>query len=392
MSGTRTQVLSESIAWAIGETQKIYWISGMAGTGKSSIAVTLCRMLRNEPAVFFGGGFFCSRSSNATGRKDVRRVLPTLARLMAHNSPDFATALAGMLDKTDLVTSKPVHEQIGPLLSQPLSRLAQSHRPIVFLIDALDEFSNERELAQLLQLIVDFQTDVRVKFILTSRPETHIRRTIVTNPSRHMILKMHDIDRLDVQQDIHLFISRALAELAKGATWYTDADVETLVRLSDGLFIFATTALNYVLGPDEDDDRSARLFRATSAVPQGTAVTFALDAMYEPVVTAAFKSSNIDADELDQLKYILACIVGQCPPLTVRALASLTNFSPGILRMLLQRLHAFVLVPDDDDEPNLRTVHVSFGDYLCNRAPNRIFISGSPMHEDLAPDLSPAHG
>jgi len=49
MHGTRTRILSKFVEWAIGDPMAIYWLAGMAGTGKSSIAVTLCRMLRNEP-------------------------------------------------------------------------------------------------------------------------------------------------------------------------------------------------------------------------------------------------------------------------------------------------------------------------------------------------------
>ena len=384
MSGTRTQVLSESVAWAISDLQKIYWLAGMAGTGKSSIALTLCRMLRNEPAVFFGGGFFCSRSSGSITQTDVRRILPTLARLMAGKSPEFATALAEQLGRVDRVASKPVHEQIGPLLREPLSALAQSHRPIVFLIDALDELSDERELAQLLQLIVDFQSNVRVKFILMSRPETHIRRTPITNPEHNKILKLHELDLVNVQHDIHLDISRTLAEFAKGSTWYTDADVDTLVRLSNGLFIFASTALRYVLDPDDDEGRRSRLLRATSAVAQGTAATSSLDSMYELVVTDASRSSTIDTEELEQLKLNLACILTTRSSITVQALADLMKLKPSMLRSSLRRLYAVVHLPNGDDVPGLRALHVSFADYLFGRALDPIRIPRLLGHSTLA--------
>jgi len=384
MPGTRTQVLSECIAWAASDLQMIYWLAGMAGTGKSSIAITLCRMLRNEPGVFFGGGFFCSRSSGSIDQTDVRRILPTLSRLMAGKSAQFATALATELGNTDRAASKPVRDQIASFLLRPLSVLSQSHRPIIFVIDALDELSDESEVDQLLHLIADFQSDVRVKFILTSRPETHIRRTPITNPEHNKILKLHDIDLVVVQRDIHMYTSRTLAEVAKASTWYTDADVEHLVRLSNGLFIFASTALRYILDPEDDQGRSARLLRVTSAVAQGTAATASLDAMYQLVVTEASQSATIDTEELEQLKSNLACILSSRSSLTVIALADLMNLKPSMLRSSLRRLYAVVHLPDGDHVPGLRALHVTFGDYLFGRALPRIRVPRLLGHNSLA--------
>jgi len=385
MIGTRTRVLTKFIKWAINDSKRISWLTGMAGTGKSSIALTLCRMLRNEPAVFFGGGFFCSRSSGSIAQTDVRRIIPTLARIMAGNSSEFATALAVELCKADRIAFKPVREQIEPLLFRPLSALSRTSRPIVFVIDALDELRDGSELAQLLGLIADFQTEISVKFILTSRPEMHIRGTPISNPDHNTILKLHSIDPVEVKQDICRYIEGTLVEATNGsATWYTSADVGALVELSDCLFIFASTAIKYVLDPDDDVARSARLRRATSTVAQGTAATARLDAMYELVVTGASDCKNIDTEELEELKSILACILASRSPLTVQALAELVKLEPGILRSSLRRLHAVVHVPDDNEEPGLHTVHASFGDYLFGRASNHIRISRSLGHSILA--------
>jgi len=381
MPGTRIQIMTECVTWAIGGLQNIFWLSGMAGTGKSSIALTLCRMLRNEPGVFFGGGFFCSRASGSSARTDVRRILPTLLRLMAGKSPEFATALSAKLGKADRTAFRPVREQMRLLLHQSLSALAPSHRPIVFVIDALDELSREDEVAQLLQHVAEFRSDVPVKFILTSRPELHIRRTPIRNNKHSKILHLDIVNPVDVQHDIRTYIACTLAAVSKTSTWYTDNDVETLVQLADCLFVFASATLNYVLGPDEDDDRSARLRRVTSGGIQGTAATAQIDAMYESVATAAFDLSVIDTEELDQLKFIIAQILISRSLITMQGLAGLVSLSSSSIRRLLRRLHAVVHVPEDDDVSSLRTIHTSFGDYLFNRAPNHISIP-LPLVED----------
>ena len=46
MAGTREQILDELEGWAINDTTpNVCWLNGMAGTGKTSIAHTLCERL-----------------------------------------------------------------------------------------------------------------------------------------------------------------------------------------------------------------------------------------------------------------------------------------------------------------------------------------------------------
>jgi chloramphenicol 3-O-phosphotransferase len=62
--GTRVDILSQLLAWATNDTsQPIYWLNGMAGTGKIAIAKTFCehlQALNNH----LGASFFLSRALN----------------------------------------------------------------------------------------------------------------------------------------------------------------------------------------------------------------------------------------------------------------------------------------------------------------------------------------
>ena len=361
----------------------IFWLAGMAGTGKTSIAVSLCRILRNDPAVFLGGGYFCSRSSGSIARTDVRRIVPTLAALLADQSQEFAEALAAELENDRRVGHKPVVEQIDLLLRKPLAALASSSRPLVFIIDALDECNSERELAELLRLLADFKCDTKVKFILTSRPELHIRGTPISNSDHNTILQLHAIDMEEVMSDIQLYISGTFTDAAPGATWYAEADIEQLVKLSGGLFIFASTVLKYVLYSDQDDDREDRLRKVTSAVIKRTTATSSIDKIYELILVDASHSDTIDEDELERLRHVLACILTARSPLSVEALAALINITPGRLRGSLGRLHSLVYLPADDRIPGVRTLHATFGDYLLERGPQHIRIARSLGHDVL---------
>jgi len=383
MPGTRVGVLSKFITWVKYDPLSIFWLAGMAGTGKTSIAVTLCRMLRADPAVCLGGGYFCSRSAGSIARTDVRRILPTIAVLLASQSPEFAESLAVELEKDDSLGHKPVTEQIGPLLRTPLATLVSSSRPVVFIIDALDECHDQRELAELLRLVVDFKCDAKVKFILTSRPELHIRGTPISNPNHSAILQLHTISMEKVKSDIQLYISNAFKDAAPDATWYTDQDIEMLVKLSGGLFIFASTVLKYVLDSDEDEDRQDRLRQAIAATPTDTTATSPIDAIYELILEDASRPHIVGKEELERIQRILSCILTARAPLSVDDLAALINVTPGMLRGSLKRLHSLIHIPADNNLPGLRTLHASLGDYLFKRRPQHIRIAPTG-HDVLA--------
>jgi len=384
MSGTRLGVLAKFVAWVKDDPLSIVWLAGMAGTGKTSIVVTLCRMLRADPAVYLGGGYFCSRSAGSIARTDVRRILPTLAVLLARQSEEFAESLAAELERDDSLGHKPVADQIGPLLRRPLVTLASSTRPVVFVIDALDECSNERELAELLRLFADFKCDAKVKFILTSRPELHIRGTPISNSDHNTILHLHTISMEEVRSDIRLYISRILEDAAPEATWYTHQDIELLVKLSDGLFIFASTVLKYILDSDENEDRQHRLRKATTATTKRTTATSSIDKIYDLILTDASRPDTVDEDELERIQRILSCILTARAPLSVDDLAALIDLTPGMLRGSLKRLHSLVYIPADNGVPGLRTLHASLGDYLFKRRPQHIRIADTLGHDVLA--------
>ena len=384
MTGTRVAVLSKFMKWVKDDPLAILWLAGMAGTGKTSIAVSLCRMLREEPTLLFGGGFFCSRSAGSITRTDVRAILPTLAMLLAGKSQEFAEMLASELEKDQYLGHKPVGEQIGPLLRSPLGVLSSSTRPIVFVIDALDECNSEQELSELLKLIADLKCDAKVKFILTSRPELHIRDTPISNSAHNTILQLHTINVEEVTSDIQLYIRGTLEASTTEAAWYSDHDVDLLVSLSAGLFIFASTVLKYVLQRKEKEDRQDRLRKATSAVATRSAAISAVNKVYELVLADASQSEVVDEEELERMKNILACILTARTSLSVEALAALVDVTPGRLRGALERLHSLVFLPDDDSQPGPHTLHSSFGDYLFGRGRVETRISKSLGHDILA--------
>jgi len=402
MEGTRVQILRDIDAWIKDLTgPQIFWLAGMAGTGKSAIAYTICVQAHHDPGIILGGSFFCSRSTGVAAQRDVRCVIPTLAQLMARQSDLFSRALDAELTVDPDVLHQQVDVQVEKLLYKPLLALKDSKVPIVFVIDALDECSGQlsgsgalddaethRIVSDMLEALVAFsRSTVRlpVKFLVTSRPETHIRNTHVSDVVFSKILRLHTVDKRQIDADIRLYVTERLFATSTLRALFTEKDVSTLVAVSDGLFIVAATALKYALG-NGDDVATARFksLLAFTGDKLSIGATEWLDQMYGIIVENAAKAGDVHTDQLKNLLRIIAALLSARMTLSVTALADLLETPIGQLRASMTRLHAVFHVPEDDNDTSLRPIHASFGDYLLGRASSRLRIPASLGHEALA--------
>ena len=86
MEGTRVSLLNDLQQWSMDATAPpIFWLDGMAGTGKSAIARSFCRFYHQDERL--GGSFFCLRGHES--RANVKRILPTLSWLLCRQDPHY---------------------------------------------------------------------------------------------------------------------------------------------------------------------------------------------------------------------------------------------------------------------------------------------------------------
>jgi len=374
----------------------------MAGTGKTSISKTVCEQASADTEIILGGSFFCSRSTGVAAQRDIRCVIPTLAQLLARDSVDFRLALAETVH--DDIQHKEVTKQIELLLRAPLSTLKDTGVPILFVIDALDECGGvtadgvlddikcHAVVTSMLEALVGLtRSDPKlpVKFLVTSRPETQIRDTSISNDKLSQILRLHTVDSLEVNADIRRYITETLntklPAKPKLLAEITESDVETLVQLCDGLFIVAAIAIAHTFGAGASAAVAhfKRLLNSSRDGLNNRAVA-PLDRMYEIILNGATTEDGAEAIELPTLQRLLALLLSARMSLSVTALADLLDMELYDVSASFSRLHAVVHIPEDDDMPGLRTVHASFGDYLYSRAPNHIRIRQFLGHEVLA--------
>ncbi|KAI0080154.1 WD40 repeat-like protein [Panus rudis PR-1116 ss-1] len=390
MEGTRVNILQDLQAWSANPTApRIFWLDGMAGTGKSAIARSFARMLRAEG--YLAGSFFCSRG--IASRENVRRIVPTLAWFLARRCSAYREALVPILQESPDIAENTVDEQIECLLSRPFEdlRFHAEDAPLVFIIDALDECASANETQMLLNKLLSPSLHIPLKFFLTSRAEPHIRLQLNSlKTSLRQILRLHDIEQDLVQADISRYVDKQLHLIRSSspypgifpAEWPTAADVTGLARQAGKLFIHAFTAIMYVQG--ENPVKRLKTLISPRAVDNEPLNT-RLDKMYELVLFPAMDSRIRTKEEISDTKRILLAMLTIRELLSISKLARILGMNVDDVCWKLHLLHAVVYIPSDPDVGMVSTFHASFGDFLTNpgRAPAHMFLDLSMGHYNL---------
>ena len=129
MRGTRKDVLSQLESWLNGEQEKhVYWLNGLAGTGKSTIAQTFAETSFADGKL--GASFFCSRDFD--DRSNLRKIFPTLAFQLAHRYPPFREELLPVLTANPDVGQETLCSQMEKLIVGPLKT---AHTPTLIIIE-----------------------------------------------------------------------------------------------------------------------------------------------------------------------------------------------------------------------------------------------------------------
>ena len=137
LRGTRETVLNDIESWAKDfNNSPVYWLNGLASTGKSTIAQTVSERLFADGLL--GASFFCSRDFK--DRSNLHFIFPTLPFQLAHKYPMFRSALVPLLRSNPDIAFESLYNQMGKLIAGPLKSAGIS---TVIVIDALDECKDE---------------------------------------------------------------------------------------------------------------------------------------------------------------------------------------------------------------------------------------------------------
>jgi len=377
---TRVDLLRQIQDWAQEPHSKsIFWLNGMAGTGKSTIARTLAAWLAEQGRL--GASFFFNRGEG--DRCSASRFFSTITRELVLKIPGLGTLVTEVIASDPFIFDKLLGEQFDKLIYQPLQKLnlpTSGCPTLIVVVDALDECEKERDIKAILDLwprLSRIKT-IRLRLFLTSRPDLPILLEFKKmSVDAHQDLVLHDeVPRTTIQHDISAFLKDAFSEIRKNYNvdppldapldrdWPGDEVLQALVHMAVPLFIVAATVYRYVGDPNWNPQERLE----TILQFQGTGHLEQMEQTYLPVLTQlpATLSNSREKEKLYQeLRMIVGSIVILAEPLSVASLAALLQVSSATIRLRLRPLHSVLRVPPDTETP-VRTLHLSFSEFLLS--------------------------
>jgi hypothetical protein len=393
LANTRVALLDEIYNWAEGEDERcIFWLRGLAGTGKSTIARTIARSYHDKHRL--AASFFFSRGGGDVGHAG--KFVTSIAVQLAHNVPSLRQPICAAVAERSNIASESLRNQWHHLILRPLLEL---HKPVSYavVVDALDECDNGDDVQAIIRLLAEARSlgKVRLRVFLTSRPEVLIRDVFnQISDAKHKDFVLHNILPSIVSQDIRLFLENELRYIGK--RWYSHASwpgteaIMQLVQSANGLFIWAATACRFIREGKKRfaAKRLETILRNnnnnTPAAPEKH-----LDQIYQTVLQNSVSADYTDEEREEQcrmIRDILGTIAVLLSTLPAWSLSKLLQVADVDIEQSLDDLHAILDIPDHPQQP-LRLHHPSFRDFLLSKdrcCNDSFWVDEASTHEKLA--------
>ena len=372
--GTRGALLEEVHQWintGVGGVTNICWLHGPAGVGKSAMAQTISDTCAQKGQL--AASFFFSRS--APGRDNSQKFFTTLALHMAISIPGIIHNITKVVENDPLIVNRRHDTQMKQLIMDPfLSLLSSGSRgactiPFIIVVDGLDECEGTHDQIKLLSHLVTLTQSLPLRFLISSRPEPHIKDFF--DKINHTNISLYGDH--EAHEDIYLHLRESFNELHDSERhaaimhdipkpWPSDPEIRLLAERSDGYFIYASTVLKYV---DEECFSPTKRLQEVLEIPlNGSEVFGELDKLYRQILSSCGPRTDFLLRVLDTL---LFTDPGVHDAITAEIVEAVLNLSRGEVASTLRGLHS--VLKFDKSRGGILFVtpfHASFLDFLSD--------------------------
>jgi hypothetical protein len=361
MNGTRKSRLKEIVDWVANKSEKkellqsnTYWIYGLPGIGKTSLAHSICASLHDQGKL--AGAFFCRRDD--PNLSEPRNILPTLIYKLARILPPFRTIVASCFRNDPNLTPESMKDSLFLDLLRNLP-----HDPnhfLVFVIDAFDECGNDRSRPALLRLLTGAAAHASwLKIIITSRPEADIQHFFDTL-TRSLYLRSDLAADHEANDDLRTFAQSEFDPVARkwylSAPWPEESLLNKVIARANGLFIFIKTL---VLALEHCEDPTEFL-KATSE----DSASVGLKALYE-LYSSILKLRIVHSKA--EFRRMIGVLLTTAPYRALReeTIAELAGAKLNLVKKWVDDLSS-LLYRDEETNGGIRVRHLSISEFLVS--------------------------
>lgn len=392
---TRKELRTTLKAWLANDRRhrSFVWLTGPAGVGKSAVAQTFAEYCLELGQL--GATFFFSKFQN---RNSPHGLIATIAYQLADQHAGYNHLITRILSRSPAILDKTLRVQFQKLIVEPFTTLANDYtahditrKPLVIIIDGLDECSDERAQCEFIRLIAEYVRRYHlsafpVLWLVCSRPEWHLKRQFAcADPpidyDREEMTCNAAEDLRDVYhilkgglQDIRHNTTWSLRPIQSGSQWPPESKLQRLSLRVGGLPVLASTVLRFI------DDGSAApdalldicllyledMGDASKINPLEMLDAFYMRIMMRVPQSILFITKRIIAFRMVSFSY---------QNLSAFDAAYFLHIDKDTFYLALRSLHSVINVPPSElgyQEP-FELFHKSFGDFLLDPIRSKSF-------------------
>ena len=358
---------------------EIFCLADVAGSGKTAIAHTICRLCDAEHIL--GSSFFLNQESAARSSSD--RLLINLISDLARINDDVGKYILKVLEGERDLLGASQSRRFERLIVEPFHRHPVA-RPIVIVIDAMDEATSDDNA--LLKILRDQVPKLpgTFRFFVTSRPSKEVD---ILSLKTHVQTQKIDVLAHNNLTDIEVYAHAQLKEMAIGLDvdneWPSHHLLHDFARKSEGLFIWAFTVCKYLRNmtrPDKEVDKFLS-DRNQSSIPTGLPVEETMDKLYQTILN---RCNWADESFVEGYGLYMGAVVAAKIPLSSLALQSLHQTCSSLpVPDVFRPLNSLMNNVDHPNQP-IRVAHLSLRDFLTSRAPEQFRLDKKEHSQRLA--------
>ncbi|RXW15602.1 hypothetical protein EST38_g10259 [Candolleomyces aberdarensis] len=270
---TRVEVTRELMEWIEdrGGPQRLLCMTGTAGSGKSALQQSIAERCAEDGIL--GAAYFISAADPS--RNTAATIIPTIAYQLGLKHPVLQCSIAGAVRHDPFIFSQSLKTQMDVLVVRPFVSLGGSEEydistfPYAILIDGLDEcqgdpstttnlgrvkakYNAEDRQAELLSAIKNslLNHDLPFRVFVASRPELPINTALGAGGTLcELAYHIQLSNQYDATDDMRRYLRRRFQDIGLRIgqpDWFTEGNIESLVRAGSGQFVYVATVFKYV--------------------------------------------------------------------------------------------------------------------------------------------------
>ncbi|KAE9364918.1 hypothetical protein N431DRAFT_386847 [Stipitochalara longipes BDJ] len=251
--------------------ERLYWINGKAGSGKSTLMKFIIDDPRTKEALeswLPGTSIIAAYIWNAGQpmQCSLKGILCSLLHQLLEGERAVAMALC---TEVPVISNKDSHNDwsVTELKNTLFNILDQHSSPVCIFLDGLDEISQAEGTFDLMDLVEKLKNLPKVKVCVSSRPERHLQLCLGKYPS----LKLQDLTASDIRQYVTDFLERLSGQIREHGDSQTLILelIDSVVEKADGVFLWVHLALMSLKRGMTSEDEWSKLTQRLEMLPGG---------------------------------------------------------------------------------------------------------------------------